>query len=370
MNEFRRDLPQAIEWALAVGMTQMGTAGLGGGMVNGVTSLSQIQYSAGEYNRMGAVVKRAGLQLFLHNEGFENSRLDDGRLTYPVLLEALDPELVKMQFQMSSMRTIGDPIMYFTNYPGRFISAHVHGGSEASLRRLGMTLPVKRLQCSRRPGRGRGGRLGSPSATTVWIGRGLRRQKIGAPGISSRAAGRLDLMVKGAGYLKTLSERPRGERLFERLPSTGGSRSPRPRTRIMILPSVSDELCLEHQLSVDADSVAPSRLRVVSTESRPRRPSVLETQRRPSPLLRPTSSRTAFDGRRPSGPKCVRRRDPATETVSDGRICSPASVNPATVGSPTPPSIIWNSRERSHGPLKSFAYYPVARAWSRMPLSW
>ena len=48
-----------------------------------------------------------------HNEGFENSRLADGRLTYPVLLEYLDPDLMKMQFQMSSMRTIGDPVQCY-----------------------------------------------------------------------------------------------------------------------------------------------------------------------------------------------------------------------------------------------------------------
>ena len=33
-------------------------------------------------------------------------------------MEYLDPDLVKMQFQMSSMRTVGDPIMYFMNHPG------------------------------------------------------------------------------------------------------------------------------------------------------------------------------------------------------------------------------------------------------------
>ena len=44
-----------------------------------------------------------------------------------MLLEYLDPDLVKMQFQMSSMRTIGDPVMYFTMYPGRFESAHLQG---------------------------------------------------------------------------------------------------------------------------------------------------------------------------------------------------------------------------------------------------
>jgi hypothetical protein len=51
----------------------------------------------------------------------------DGRLTYEVLLELLDPALVKMQFQMSAMRTVGDPVMYFTKYPGRFISMHLQG---------------------------------------------------------------------------------------------------------------------------------------------------------------------------------------------------------------------------------------------------
>src|SRR5262249_60703443 len=43
------------------------------------------------------------------------------------LLEYLDPDLMKMQFQMSSMRQVGDPVMYFTMYPGRFASAHLQG---------------------------------------------------------------------------------------------------------------------------------------------------------------------------------------------------------------------------------------------------
>jgi hypothetical protein len=43
------------------------------------------------------------------------------------LLELLDPKLVKMQFQMSAMRTIGDPIAYFSKHPGRFISMHLQG---------------------------------------------------------------------------------------------------------------------------------------------------------------------------------------------------------------------------------------------------
>jgi sugar phosphate isomerase/epimerase len=212
MNEFRRDLPAAIEWAQAIGMTQMGTAGLGGGVVNGVTSLSQVQNSAGEYNRIGNLVNRAGLQLFLHNEGFENSRLDDGRLTYPVLLSELDPELVKMQFQMSSMRTIGDPIMYFTHYPGRFISAHVHGVmADVPLPARGTTLPVKPPPGAA-PAAGRGRGAGTPGVAmgddTVDWPRVFAAAKLGGLKnyfIEQEQSNGWECMVKGAAYLKTLS---------------------------------------------------------------------------------------------------------------------------------------------------------------------
>ena len=90
---------------------------MSGPMVNGVTTLEAVKRTCDEYNKLGAIAKKEGLQMMTHNEGFENSRLDDGRLTYPVLLEYLDPDVMKMQFQMSSMRTIGDPVMYFTMYP-------------------------------------------------------------------------------------------------------------------------------------------------------------------------------------------------------------------------------------------------------------
>ena len=61
-----------------------------------------------------------------HDEDFEMSRVE-GRLVYEVLLELLDPNLVKMQFQMSAMPVAGDPVMYFTKYPGRFVSMHLQG---------------------------------------------------------------------------------------------------------------------------------------------------------------------------------------------------------------------------------------------------
>ena len=127
MNSLRKDQGAQIEWAQAIGMTHMCTATLSGRVTNGMTTLEEVKRAADEYNKIAAATKKAGMQQILHNEGFENSRLEDGRLTYPVLLEYLDPDLVKMQFQMSSMRTIGDPIMYFMNHPGRFASAHLQG---------------------------------------------------------------------------------------------------------------------------------------------------------------------------------------------------------------------------------------------------
>jgi sugar phosphate isomerase/epimerase len=234
LNEFKTpgngpgSLTAAIQWAQDIGMTQIGTASLGSGGVNGVQSTNQVRYAAEEYNRIGATVKAAGLQLFLHNEALENSRLEDGRLTYPVLLDMLDPELVKMQFQMSSMRTIGSPIQYFRNHPGRFISAHVHGVNLADgpVAARGMVLPVK--QAAPPPGAAPAGAAGQGRGAAGAPGGG---RGPGVPGIAMGedsvdwptvfAAAKVgglknffieqeqsngwDCMVKGAAYLKTLS---------------------------------------------------------------------------------------------------------------------------------------------------------------------
>jgi sugar phosphate isomerase/epimerase len=85
-----------------------------------------VHRAAEEYNNIALTTAKAGLQQFLHDERFEMSKVD-GRLTYQVLLELLDPKLVKMQFQMSAMRAVGDPVTYFEKYPGRFTSMHLQG---------------------------------------------------------------------------------------------------------------------------------------------------------------------------------------------------------------------------------------------------
>jgi len=221
-NEFRDALPKAIAWAHDVGLTQIGTASLPANMgtqaqpiitmVNGVPSEDSIKRAADAYNKIAAATKKEGLQQFLHNEAFENSRTIDGRLTYPLLLQALDPDLVKMQFQMSSMQTIGNPITYFRLYPGRFISAHLHGVDLA-------TPPVARSAAMpvkpdpNAPPRGPG--AGTPARTAIALG----DDSVNWPAVFAAAkeggmknyfieqeqGGGWDAMVKGIAYLKTLS---------------------------------------------------------------------------------------------------------------------------------------------------------------------
>jgi sugar phosphate isomerase/epimerase len=126
LNELRTRQPQAIAWAHDIGMTQMGTASLDGHVENGVTTMDIVKREADEYNRIGEAASKAGMQQFLHDERFEMSKVD-GRLTYEVLLELLDPKLVKMQFQMSAVPVVGEAAMYFMKYPGRFLSMHLQG---------------------------------------------------------------------------------------------------------------------------------------------------------------------------------------------------------------------------------------------------
>jgi hypothetical protein len=148
-----------IAWANDLGLEMLGSATLLGRVVNGATTLDEIKRAASEYNSFAEKTKAAGMQQILHNEGFENSRLIDGRLTYPVLIEHLDPNLVKMQFQMSSMTNLGNPIMYFQNYPGRFASCHLQGvNTTAGMRVAGpFALPTKADPNAPAAAGGRGG---------------------------------------------------------------------------------------------------------------------------------------------------------------------------------------------------------------------
>ncbi|PWT89317.1 MAG: xylose isomerase [Proteobacteria bacterium] len=131
LNELRNKQQEMIGWAHEIGMTQMGTASLNGQVQDGTTTMDVVKRLAEEYNKIGEAAAKAGIQQFLHDERFEMAKVD-GRVVYEVLLEQLDPKLVKMQFQMSAMPAVGDVVGYFTKYPGRFISMHLQGVPEGA----------------------------------------------------------------------------------------------------------------------------------------------------------------------------------------------------------------------------------------------
>ncbi|MEO8658555.1 MAG: sugar phosphate isomerase/epimerase [Bryobacteraceae bacterium] len=125
ITELRADLAGRIAWAKEVGLTQMLVPSLDG---PSHPTMDDVKRAADEYNKMGQQAAKAGITQGLHNEGFEISTVN-GKRTYDILLQLLDPRYVKFQFQVSEIEHGYDAAEYLTKYPGRFISMHVQGWS-------------------------------------------------------------------------------------------------------------------------------------------------------------------------------------------------------------------------------------------------
>jgi sugar phosphate isomerase/epimerase len=125
IEELRENQEGRIAWAKDVGLTQMLVPTLNGPKH---PTMDDVKRAADEYNKIGERAAKAGIQQGLHNEDFELT-IVDGKRTYDLLLEFLDPELVKFQFQISTISRGYEAAEYFTKYPGRFISMHVQGWS-------------------------------------------------------------------------------------------------------------------------------------------------------------------------------------------------------------------------------------------------
>jgi sugar phosphate isomerase/epimerase len=125
IKELRENQGNRIAWAKDVGLTQILVPSLDG---PAKPTMDDVKRAAAEYNKMGEQSAKAGIQQGLHNENFELSMVD-GKRTYDLLFDLLDPEFVKFQFQVSTISRGYDAAEYFTRYPGRFISMHVQGWS-------------------------------------------------------------------------------------------------------------------------------------------------------------------------------------------------------------------------------------------------
>jgi len=127
MKELREDLAGRITWAKDCGMTQMFVPTLTGPPN---PTLDDVKRVAAEFNKMGEQAASAGILLGLHNEDFELTYVD-GKRTYDLLLNLLDPRLITFQFQISTVSRGYDAAEYFTKYPGRFASMHVQDWSQS-----------------------------------------------------------------------------------------------------------------------------------------------------------------------------------------------------------------------------------------------
>jgi sugar phosphate isomerase/epimerase len=126
IQELRENQEDRIAWAKDVGLTQMLVPSLDAGKK---PTMDQVKKAADEYNKIGERAAKAGIQQGLHNEDFELS-LVDGKRTYDVLFQLLEPTLVKFQFQVSTISQGYVATEYFMKYPGRFISMHAQGWSD------------------------------------------------------------------------------------------------------------------------------------------------------------------------------------------------------------------------------------------------
>ena len=123
IGELRKDQPARIAWAKEVGLTQMLVPSLDGPKK---PTMDDVKRAADEYNKMGEIAAKSGIQQGLHNEDFELSMVE-GKRTYDILLKLLDPKLVKFQFQVSTISEGYDAAEYLSKYPTQFLSMHVQG---------------------------------------------------------------------------------------------------------------------------------------------------------------------------------------------------------------------------------------------------
>jgi sugar phosphate isomerase/epimerase len=123
-KEFQDGGADRLAWANDVGLKQIVFP-----LLNGPRppSNDDVKQAADTLNKIAANVKQAGLQQVLHNEGWLSLTTTEGTKVYDGLLQDLDPNLVKFQFQVSEIAHGFDAAEYLTKYPGRYISMHLQG---------------------------------------------------------------------------------------------------------------------------------------------------------------------------------------------------------------------------------------------------
>jgi sugar phosphate isomerase/epimerase len=103
-------------------------------------TVESVKTSCAQLNKHGAIVKKYGMKILVHNHTGEFELLDDGKTTeYDIVLTETDPELVAMQLDIGWACIAGqDPIAMFKKNPGRYELWHV---KDAKYKQLDAKMP-------------------------------------------------------------------------------------------------------------------------------------------------------------------------------------------------------------------------------------
>ncbi len=79
-----------------------------------------------EWNKVGSIMKDAGIQFAYHNHNFEFANLDGVVPYYDLFMKEMDADLITMEIDFYWVSKAGqDPVEMFKKYPGRFQLFHL-----------------------------------------------------------------------------------------------------------------------------------------------------------------------------------------------------------------------------------------------------
>jgi sugar phosphate isomerase/epimerase len=127
-DELKENGQERMDFANELGLKQMIVAAFG--FWDGNATLDDWKKAADEMNPIGELGKKNGIQIGFHNHNMEFEKLE-GELIYDTILERMDAELIKLQFQVWVIIAGYKAADYFRKFPGRYISAHLYDWSGA-----------------------------------------------------------------------------------------------------------------------------------------------------------------------------------------------------------------------------------------------
>ena len=79
-----------------------------------------------EWNKVGAIMKKVGIQFGYHNHNFEFENIDGIVPYYDLFMKEMDADLITMEIDFFWVSKAGqDPVKMFKKYPGRFQLFHM-----------------------------------------------------------------------------------------------------------------------------------------------------------------------------------------------------------------------------------------------------